>query len=107
MMHSPAAIYSNTVTLNAAVCSADFDYNLKADSSIGAGQVHSGFRRTVNELWSGGVKAALDREFVRGSGGTKHLTIAGHSLGGSIATLLAAKAEVTLHTTLKYPVIDQ
>eukprot|EP00878_Enallax_costatus_P039639 GHUV01045507.1.p1 GENE.GHUV01045507.1~~GHUV01045507.1.p1 ORF type:complete len:353 (+),score=65.44 GHUV01045507.1:156-1214(+) len=85
----------------------DFDYNLKADSSIGAGQVHSGFRRTVNELWSGGVKAALDREFVRGSGGTKHLTIAGHSLGGSIATLLAAKAEVTLHTTLKYPVIDQ
>lgn len=75
---------------------ADFDYNLVMDANYGAGQIHNGFRRIANELWDGGFKDILDREFVWGHGVNRHLTINGHSLGGGTAKLLVARAEVSV-----------
>lgn len=56
-------------------------------------QIHKGFKIMADEFWDTGLKDVLTREFVNGPGAMRHITIAGHSLGAAVATLLTARAQ--------------
>jgi esterase/lipase len=71
----------------------DLAYNHNATGSIRfPGKTHQGFTALTNALWRQGVREALFEEVVKGS--ITSVSIAGHSMGASVATLLAYAAQV-------------
>lgn len=72
---------------------ADLRYNLNSTGSLKfPGKTHQGFTELTNALWRNGVREALYSNVVKGS--ITSVSIAGHSMGGSVATLLAYAAQV-------------
>jgi hypothetical protein len=74
----------------------DFDYRqiISSSSSLGLpGRVHAGFAGIAEQLWSNGVKAALDSHVL--SGRVSTVQFSGHSLGAGVATLLAYASQVS------------
>jgi esterase/lipase len=70
---------------------ADLAYNQNATGSIRfPGTTHQGFTALANALWYQGVRASLYSNVVKGS--VTSVPIAGHSMGASVATLLAYAA---------------
>lgn len=71
----------------------NFDMELVSNYEYGAGKQHRGFIKLADQVWYGGLKAALDE--VKGTASS--VTIAGHSLGGAAAAMLAARSEKYLN----------
>lgn len=78
----------------------DFQYNRVAGAAFSGtpfsgssfpGETHSGFTKMFNALWPR-VQAAMDAHVVAGDKITS-VTVAGHSLGSAVATLLAYGAQ--------------
>uniref|UniRef100_A0A383WB42 Fungal lipase-type domain-containing protein n=1 Tax=Tetradesmus obliquus TaxID=3088 RepID=A0A383WB42_TETOB len=70
----------------------DLRYNLNSTGSLKfPGKTHQGFTELTNALWRNGVREALYSNVVKGS--ITSVSIAGHSMGGSVATLLAYAAQ--------------
>lgn len=70
--------------LDAWISNADFD--LVDDLQIGGGQVHSGFQRGVAAIWP-----QLERLVAQHRAPGQKLFLTGHSLGGALAMLAAAR----------------
>jgi len=56
------------------------------------GRTHFGITRIARRLWNTGIKGALDQHV--GSGTVTDVSIAGHSLGAGVATIVAYLAQV-------------
>ena len=67
---------------------ADLDARL-TPSSTGIGHVHSGFKRSVDNIWAG-LEEKLSKH-----GKTRTIWCTGHSLGGAMTTLLAYRLQRT------------
>jgi esterase/lipase len=78
----------------AAACpAADLQYNQNATGNIKfPGKTHKGFTKLANMLWLQGVREALYSNAVKGL--VTSVSIAGHSMGASVATLLSFAAQV-------------
>jgi hypothetical protein len=80
-------------TISAFEWTYNLNYTMGPDASYGAGQIHTGFHTVAEEVWGGGLQALLAQEVVKG-GGVSNVVFSGHSLGGAVAALLAAKTQV-------------
>ena len=76
--------------------------NNKANSVSGSDQeasfafpggTHAGFTSLADALWRGGLGALLDGSV---KGDVTHVSVAGHSLGAGVATLLSYRMQVRL-----------
>uniref|UniRef100_A0A383VN67 Fungal lipase-type domain-containing protein n=1 Tax=Tetradesmus obliquus TaxID=3088 RepID=A0A383VN67_TETOB len=75
----------------------DYDYSQVAASAYGDGLIHRGYRNTSDQLWGSdkaGLQAVLRKLIVNAiSGRITSVLFAGHSMGGGLGTLLAARTE--------------
>jgi pimeloyl-ACP methyl ester carboxylesterase len=76
----------------------NLNYTMGPDASYGLGQIHTGFHTVAEEVWGAGLQALLMQE-VGQAGGVSNIIFSGHSLGGAVAALLAAKTQVGVHCT--------
>lgn len=81
---------------------ADFDYSqVSASSSLQAavpGMIHKGFAKATAGLWPS-LRSALQSIVTQGTKrqtAIKHVYVAGNSLGGGVATLVAYLAQVSV-----------
>jgi surfactin synthase thioesterase subunit len=74
-------------------CCADLHYNQNPTGSIKfPGKTHSGFTTLANMLWQQGIREALNSQVVKAS--VTSVTVVGHSMGASVATLVSYAAQV-------------
>ena len=74
---------------------ADFDWTQVPANSNELqlpGNTHAGFNKVALYLWTVGIQAAIDAEVLRGR--ITNVAFAGHSLGASVAGLLAYATQV-------------
>lgn len=77
-----------------AAMDADFTYSENPTGSISLpGETHAGFTAITNTLWREGIRAALWNHVVLGR--ITSVSVAGHSLGAGVATLVAYAAQVS------------
>jgi hypothetical protein len=84
----------------AAAAAADFDYTQVSGGAYGAGLIHRGYRNASDEIWgdgAAGLQAVLQKYIVKASTGPPITSVlfAGHSMGGGLGTLLAARTQVS------------
>ena len=82
-------------------CTADFRYYYfgagddkngdRAKAFALPGSTHAGFTSLAVALWRGGLRTLLDSSI---EGGVTHVSVAGHSLGAGVATLLSYRMQV-------------
>lgn len=74
----------------------DFTYNQTSAvlPTLLQSPVHQGFGNVLNTIWTStnGVKSILDKYVIKGNTVT-HITIAGHSLGAGVSTLMSVATE--------------
>ena len=66
----------------------------KAKAFALPGSTHAGFTSLAVALWRGGLRTLLDSSI---EGGVTHVSVAGHSLGAGVATLLSYRMQVRSH----------
>ena len=78
-------------------------YSMNSVPSYGPGQIHNGFHTAAEEVWNGGLGQLLQQQLLSGAGGEQgavaainSVVFAGHSLGGAVGALLAAKTDVSV-----------
>jgi len=71
----------------------NLNYSMLTDSSYGQGEIHSGFHDVTEQIWQGGLQQLLLQQ-VATQGDVGNVMFAGHSLGGAVSALLAAKTQV-------------
>lgn len=69
----------------------DLAYSQVVQPELGPGNIAAGFALVAQTLWASGLGEAIRTEI---SKGCRSITIAGHSLGGAVAQLLAVRIEV-------------
>ena len=104
---------SSAASLNCCrACIADFRYyyfgagsdnnedRAKAKAFALPGSTHAGFTSLAVALWRGGLRTLLDASV---EGGVTHVSVAGHSLGAGVATLLSYRMQVRSPTLREVP----
>eukprot|EP00775_Hariotina_reticulata_P007421 gene7421-7630_t len=78
----------------------NFSYNEEAGAGPVPlpGRTHAGITGVAGSLWTSGIQRALDRYVVRGS--ITSVSVAGHSLGAGVATIVAYMAQAYLDQKL-------
>jgi hypothetical protein len=82
----------------AAAAAADYDYTQVSAPAYGPGLIHRGYRHASDEIWgddSAGLQAVLQKFVVNATNGAiTSVLFAGHSFGGGVGRLLAARTQV-------------
>lgn len=81
-----------TAASPAPLSATDVSYNQVSDPTFGPGKVSSGFYYAASTIWQSGLGTAVMSEI---DAGCRSITVAGYSLGGAVAQLLAVKIEVS------------